>query len=36
MTRNFDPAQIRIMQSGMDKEDLLGQNHTIEPPSLLL
>lgn len=36
LARSFDPAQMRIVQSGKDKEDLLGQARTIEPPPLLL
>jgi putative SOS response-associated peptidase YedK len=35
LARSFDPAQMRIIQSGKDKEDLLGRNSTTEPPLLL-
>jgi putative SOS response-associated peptidase YedK len=35
LARSFDPAQMRIIQCGKDKEDLLGRNPTTEPPLLL-
>jgi putative SOS response-associated peptidase YedK len=33
LARSFDPAQMRIVQSGKDKEDLLGQ-YTEQTPTL--
>jgi putative SOS response-associated peptidase YedK len=35
LAMSFDPARMRIVQSGADKEDLLGQIPTAEQPSLL-
>jgi putative SOS response-associated peptidase YedK len=35
LARSFDPAQMRIVQSGKDKEDLLGRANVAEEPRLL-
>ena len=36
LARSLDPARMRIVQSGKDKEDVLGQAQTIERPPALL
>jgi len=35
LANSFDPALMRVVQSGGDKEDLLGQTHAVEQPPLL-
>jgi hypothetical protein len=34
LARSFDPALMRVVQSGKDKEDLLGRASLTETPTL--